>query len=44
VRSTRDPARLATLPQIMDELRGLVDADGRAKLAATCLAAAEALQ
>ena len=44
VRTTRDPARLADLPNILAELRRLIDADDRAGLARACLSAAEALQ
>jgi FlaA1/EpsC-like NDP-sugar epimerase len=44
VRSTRDPARLETLPRIVDELRARVDSAEREALAAVCLAAAETLQ
>jgi len=44
VRTTRDPARLADLPNVLAELRRLIDADDRAGLARACLSAAEALQ
>ncbi len=44
VHTTRDPARLADLPNILAELRRLIDADDRAGLARACLSAAEALQ
>jgi hypothetical protein len=44
VRTTRDPARLAEVATMVDELRGLIDVDDRAGLARACLRAAEALQ
>jgi FlaA1/EpsC-like NDP-sugar epimerase len=44
VQTTRDPARLAELPQVLDALRSLVDSGDRDGLARACLAAAEALQ
>jgi FlaA1/EpsC-like NDP-sugar epimerase len=44
VRTTRDAARLAAVPGVVEELRGLVEAGERDRLAARCLAAAAALQ
>jgi FlaA1/EpsC-like NDP-sugar epimerase len=44
VRTTRDPLRLADVPDMVDTLRRLVDADDRPGLARACLSAAEALQ
>ena len=44
VRTTRNPARLADLPNVLADLRRLVDAGDRASLAGACLSAAEALQ
>lgn len=44
VRTTRDPACLADLPRVIDELRRLIDSDDRPGLAHACLVAAEALQ
>jgi len=44
VRTTRDAARLAELPRIVDDLRRGVAAGDRERLAAVCLAAADALQ
>ena len=44
VRTTRDAARLSELPRIVDDLRRHVEAGDRDRLAAACLAAAEALQ
>jgi FlaA1/EpsC-like NDP-sugar epimerase len=44
VRSVRDPAALARLPAVMDELERLVAAADRPGIVAACLAAAEALQ
>jgi FlaA1/EpsC-like NDP-sugar epimerase len=44
VRSRRDPARLAALPDVLAELRGLVDAGERARLREVCLNAARELQ
>jgi FlaA1/EpsC-like NDP-sugar epimerase len=44
VRTRRDPARLAEVPRIVDELRRGVASGDRDGLARTCLAAAELLQ
>jgi FlaA1/EpsC-like NDP-sugar epimerase len=44
VRTSRNVAELEHLPRILRELRQLVDAGDREKLARACLAAAEALQ
>jgi FlaA1/EpsC-like NDP-sugar epimerase len=44
VRTTRDPARLAALPDTVAELQRLIDAGDRPGLARACLSAAEALQ
>jgi FlaA1/EpsC-like NDP-sugar epimerase len=44
VRTTRDPARLADVPRMIDELRRLIESDDRAGVARACLSAAEALQ
>jgi FlaA1/EpsC-like NDP-sugar epimerase len=44
VRSMRDAGCLAEVPQIVDDLRRHVEAGDRERLAAACLAAAEALQ
>jgi FlaA1/EpsC-like NDP-sugar epimerase len=44
VRTTRDPARLAEVATMVDELRRLIDVDDRARLTRACLRAAEALQ
>jgi FlaA1/EpsC-like NDP-sugar epimerase len=42
--TTRDPACLAELPRVIDDLRRHIEAGDREGLAAACLAAAEALQ
>jgi FlaA1/EpsC-like NDP-sugar epimerase len=44
VRTTRDAARLADVPRLVDELRRLVDEGDRPGLAKGCLEAAESLQ
>jgi FlaA1/EpsC-like NDP-sugar epimerase len=44
VRTTRDAARVSEVPRVVDELRRHVEAGDRDRLAAACLAAAQALQ
>jgi FlaA1/EpsC-like NDP-sugar epimerase len=44
VHTKRDVARLADVPEILKDLRRLVELNDRAELASTCLAAAERLQ
>jgi FlaA1/EpsC-like NDP-sugar epimerase len=44
VRTTRDSARLAELPRVIAELQRHIEAGDRERLAAACLAAADALQ